>query len=44
VDVHVRRLRAKLGAAGRILSAWILPIPASALVAAGTWLLLRALM
>jgi phosphate/sulfate permease len=27
--------------AGRILWAWILTIPASALVAAATWLLLR---
>jgi len=29
------------GVAGRIITAWILTIPASALIAAGTWLLLR---
>jgi inorganic phosphate transporter, PiT family len=41
----LQRLSAvRWGVAGRILWAWILTIPASALVAAGTWLLLRALM
>jgi inorganic phosphate transporter, PiT family len=29
------------GVAGRILTAWVLTIPASAVIAAGTWLLLR---
>jgi inorganic phosphate transporter, PiT family len=29
------------GVAGRIITAWILTIPASAVIAAGTWLLLR---
>ncbi len=29
------------GVAGRIITAWLLTIPASALIAAGTWLLLR---
>jgi PiT family inorganic phosphate transporter len=29
------------GVAGRILWAWVLTIPASALVAAATWMLLR---
>ena len=29
------------GVAGRILTAWLLTIPASAMIAAGTWLLLR---
>ena len=41
----LQRLSAvRWGVAGRILWAWILTIPASALVAAGTWLLLRLLM
>jgi PiT family inorganic phosphate transporter len=31
------------GVAGRIVWAWILTIPASALIAAGTWLILRAM-
>ena len=29
------------GVAGRIITAWLLTIPASAVIAAGTWLLLR---
>ena len=41
----LQRLSAvRWGVAGRILWAWLLTIPASALVAAGTWLLLRLLM
>jgi inorganic phosphate transporter, PiT family len=40
----LQRLSAvRWGVAGRILWAWILTIPASALIAAGTWLLLRLL-
>jgi PiT family inorganic phosphate transporter len=31
------------GVAGRILWAWVLTIPASAIVAAATWMLLRLL-
>jgi inorganic phosphate transporter, PiT family len=38
----LQRLSAvRWGVAGRILWAWVLTIPASALVAAATWLLLR---
>jgi PiT family inorganic phosphate transporter len=41
----LQRLSAvRWGVAGRILWAWILTIPASALIAAATWLLLRLLM
>jgi PiT family inorganic phosphate transporter len=41
----LQRLSAvRWGVAGRILWAWLLTIPASALVAAGTWWLLRLLM
>ena len=38
----IQRLSAvRWGVAGRIITAWILTIPASAVMAAGTWLLLR---
>jgi PiT family inorganic phosphate transporter len=40
----IQRISAvRWGVAGRILWAWVLTIPASAIVAAATWMLLRLL-